>query len=224
MTIALNSLIPTSFEPDYADSPRGPTSRERVWGNPVRWEPGKRYLIASRSGSGKTSLSAFISGRRFDYHGSIVVADRDTRTYGQADWAGFRTNVLAQVFQDLRLIPSLSARDNLEILRHALGKDAAPATKLEIETWAEELEIANLLHAKAGELSRGEQQRVAILRCLVARTPFILLDEAFSHLDEQRSVGAAKLVDRIASERGTAVIHLNIESDRFFPYDEERVL
>ena len=81
---------------------------------------------------------------------------------------------------------------------------------------AERLDIANKLTQNAGICSYGEQQRIAIIRALQQPFDFIIMDEPFSHLDENNREKAMQLIEEEAGVRGAAIILADLKPIEFF--------
>ena len=82
----------------------------------------------------------------------------------------------------------------------------------------ERLGIGSKLNSKCRTCSYGEQQRVAIIRALLQPFQFLLLDEPFSHLDNNNSIKAMDLMMEEATSRGAAIIFADLERIEFFPF------
>ena len=149
---------------------------------------GQTYLLLGQSGSGKTTLMSLLAGTLRPQGGALQLAGRDMADISPSQMDRFRGEHIGFIFQTLNLIPWLSARDNI-----ALGLAFAPArrarltadTQSEIEALVARLNIeADSLNKPAGELSIGQQQRVAAARALIGAPDIILADEPSSALDE----------------------------------------
>jgi len=203
----LENLLPTYFEEE-----RKQTSE--IWGRDLHFEKGEYIKIVAPSGSGKTSLMSFLYGIRNDYSGAIYCNGKNICDFSIEDFASSRKDQVSIVFQDLRLFPEQTVFENLEIKRqlnpfHPSGK---------IKEMMERLGIADKLDSKCKICSYGEQQRVAIIRSLLQPFDFLLLDEPFSHLDENNSQKAMQLILEEAQERNAAIIFADLERIDYFPF------
>jgi len=209
--IELRKTLPRVFEHEAI-----PVSD--VWKCDVAFERGKHYIIEAASGTGKSSLCAYIYGNRRDYCGRIVMDGRDVSQFSVAEWQRIRREVLAYLPQELDLFPELTALQNIE-LKNRLTSHVAPA---QVEEWLHQLGIDSRKYYPVGRMSIGQQQRVAIIRCLCQPFSFLLLDEPVSHLDEQNNQIAANIIMEQARLQGASIIatsvgnNIKISTDRTF--------
>ena len=134
----------------------------------------------------------------------------------QADeLAILRQQNISIIFQDLRLFPNLSARENIE-LKRVLQKPMYESNI--IDEMAEQLGIASILNQKASMCSYGEQQRIAIIRSLMQPFNWLIMDEPFSHLDKNNIEKAAALINAECKKRNAGFILTDLEDDDHFDY------
>jgi len=207
MQLRIQQLLPV-----YFDEAR--KSSSDIWGKDLSFSKGEMIKIVAPSGSGKTSLVHFLYGMRQDYNGSILYGDKNIKQFGAEDFALHRKDHISVVFQDLRLFPEQTVGENLEIKRQL--NPFHPSEK--IKEMAERLGIGNKLQSKAKICSYGEQQRVAIIRSLLQPFDFLLLDEPFSHLDNNNSEKAMELMLEEAKQREACIIFADLERIDYFPY------
>lgn len=207
MTITLQEVLPTYFE----ESRR---QQSEIWGKQLTFNKGEYIKIVAPSGSGKSSLTHFLYGLRNEYNGKLLYHGQDLKGYSVEDVARYRKDHVSIVFQDLRLFPEQSVRDNLELKRQ-LNPYHGPE---KITEMAERLGIGNKLSVKSRICSYGEQQRVAIIRALLQPFDFLLLDEPFSHLDDNNSKKAMALMLEEAAARGAGILFADLERIDFFPW------
>jgi putative ABC transport system ATP-binding protein len=144
-----------------------------------------------------------LAGLRGDYSGQIHINNRNIQQFTTQDWANWRTTGASFVFQDLRLFPNLTALQNIQLAQNI---SQPIATIHAIEQWADQLQIKHKLMQPCGELSFGQQQRIAILRALAKPFQWLMLDEPFSHLDPNNTQLAWQLILEIAQQRKAGVI------------------
>jgi putative ABC transport system ATP-binding protein len=207
MHLKIRNLLPTYFSETRKAS-------SEIWGKDLQFEKGELVKIVAPSGSGKTSLMHFLYGIRNEYEGSVSYNGETTSGFSLEDFARYRKDHISIVFQDLRLFPEQTVQENLEIKRQL--NPYHPAEK--ITEMAHRLGIGEKLNSKCRTCSYGEQQRVAIIRALLQPFDFLLLDEPFSHLDDNNSKKANELMVEEAGKRGAAIIFADLERIDYFPF------
>lgn len=186
-----------------------------IWQQDVRLEKGKFYLIEADSGKGKSTFCSYIIGYRDDYSGHICFDEIDTRNMSVSDWVATRQHHLSCLFQELRLFPELTAFENVQIKNKLTGCKK----RQQIVEWFERMGIPDKFNAKVGQMSFGQQQRVAMIRALVQPYDFILLDEPISHLDDPNSLIMGDILVEEAHQQGAGVIVTSIGKHMQLPYD-----
>ncbi len=154
-------------------------------------EPGEFVSIVGPSGSGKSTLFYLLGGLTRATTGSVTIDGADFARLTDAERTALRGQKIGFVFQKFNLLPTLSARDNIEIAyeisgRHAGGK-YPPLDQKFLMHLSELLGIEARLDHRPSELSGGEQQRVAIARALITRPALVLADEPTGNLDTANS-------------------------------------
>ena len=147
--------------------------------------PGEILGVSGASGAGKTTLLRVIAGAVGGYSGRIQRPD----------------GRLAFVFQEPRLLPWLSARDNVLL---TLDR-RVPGRFFIAEEWLERVGLSDAAGVRPPQMSGGMRQRVAIARAMVNRPKLLLADEPTGNLDPSTSVGIMRLLDRI-NRQGTTVV------------------
>ena len=146
---------------------------------------GEFVSIVGPSGSGKTTLLAMLGALLTPTSGTIEVDGRDVATLSQGEQARFRRESVGFVFQANNLVPYLTARENLLLIRQVAGSNGREARR-RADQLLEELGISERASALATELSGGERQRVAIGRALMNDPRLVLVDEPTASLDSAR--------------------------------------
>lgn len=167
-------------------------SAESIWGKACVLDSNLSYLISSDSGKGKSSLLSYIYGLRADYSGSISIDEENQKNISIDSWSKLRTHKLSYLLQDLRLFNHLSVWDNLTLKNDLTSHKTAS----QIEEMLEEFGLLSKKSQLAGKLSLGQQQRVALIRCLLQPFEFLLLDEPFSNIDDTNIQIAKRLIDQ----------------------------
>lgn len=197
--ITLIDTLPAVFKGE-------PHSKSDVWLTQLTLEKGRHYIISAESGTGKSSLCAYIYGSRRDYIGDILFNDTNIKTFTIPDWQERRRLSLAYLPQDLALFPELSAWDNIILKNDLTGH--LPYDK--IESMLSRLGIAARRNFPVGKMSIGQQQRVGIIRAVCQPFDFIFLDEPVSHLDEQNNRIVAAIIEEEAAATGAAIISTSV--------------
>ena len=208
--IRLQSCLPAVFAGRDDD-------KSEVWLRNIAFERGKHYLISAESGTGKSSLCAYLYGYRVDYSGEFSFDGRDIRQLSVAEWCEVRKHHLAYLPQELRLFPELTALENV-LLKNRLTHHK---NEQEIVSYFEQLGIPEKVNSLVGKLSIGQQQRVAIIRTLCQPADFFVLDEPVSHLDEANNAIVAALVTAEASRQGAGIISTSVGNNVKIQVDKE---
>jgi len=167
---------------------------------------GRVTALFGRSGSGKTSLINIIGGLIYPDHAHIsldgeVVVDTDQRIFVPK-----HRRRVGYVFQEGRLFPHLTVRQNL-----LYGWWFAPATKRrgQLAQIVKLLGIGHLLDRRPRSLSGGEKQRVAIGRALLATPRLLLMDEPLASLDDARKAEILPYLERLYDETKVPIIYVS---------------
>ena len=192
-----------------------------IWNKNISFKEGEWIKIKAPSGTGKTTFIHCLYSLRTDYDGAILWNNKNLKNYNTTDLAAIRQQEVSIVFQDLRLFPQLTAKENIEINRVL---QEPYYNEVVIDTMAEQLGITHILHQKAGICSYGEQQRIAIIRSLVQPFKWLLMDEPFSHLDEANTLKASNLIATECTKRNAGFILTDLEDDTNFKYSIKLIL
>ena len=197
--------------------------RERVegrtsglWLRDLELQRGAYVFVKAPSGTGKTTLIHMLYGIRGDYEGTMQWDGQVMRSMEAGALAALRAGKLSVIFQDMRLFPELTAWENLEIKRQ-LTDTVDEAT---VKGWMQRLGIGNKSASRAATLSYGEQQRVAIIRALLQPFEWLLMDEPFSHLDNENKTKAAQLVLEVVKQRNAGLLLADLDDNSYFPYTQ----
>jgi putative ABC transport system ATP-binding protein len=165
---------------------------------------GEVLAILGPSGSGKSTLFHIIGGLTPPSEGTVTVAGRDLAKMTDRERTDLRKRTVGFVFQKFNLLPTLTARENIEVARHiaGLGKETDQA----FEDIVKILGIHHRLDHKPYALSGGEQQRVAIARAIVNHPPLLLADEPTGNLDTENSKAVLDTIKRLNEELGQTIL------------------
>lgn len=210
-SIELRDTLPRVFS-GLEKEPR--IQQSEVWLRDVTFKKPESYLIYAESGTGKSSLCAYVYGLRRDYFGTILIDGEDIRNFSIARWCELRCKAIAYLPQEMRIFPELTAMENIMIKNRLTDF----YTEKEILDMLERLDIKEKANQRAAILSIGQQQRVAIVRALCQPFDFVLLDEPVSHLDARNNSVAAGMIAEHAQRQNASIIatsvgnHLAIDS------------
>ncbi len=179
--------------------------------------PGEVVGLIGPSGSGKSTLLKCLGAVIDPTEGRMTLGDEvifDQRWLVK-DLSALRRDKIGFMFQTPYLIPFLNVLDNVALLPMLAGvaNDTARARALEILT---ALDVQHRVHAMPGQLSGGEQQRVAIARGLINQPPVILADEPTAPLDSVRAMTVIRLLHEMAEKFQTAIIVVT-HDDKIIP-------
>ena len=186
-----------------------------VWLKDIIFERGKTYLLEANSGTGKSSLCSFVYGYRKDYQGRIFFDEQNILQLTVKQWVDQRKKHLSLLWQDLRLFPELSAFENVQLKNKLTGFQK----KKTIEEWFDRLGIDDKKNALVGQMSFGQQQRVALIRALCQPFDFLFADEPVSHLDDSNSQIMADILQEEVQKQGAGLIVTSIGKRMELPYD-----
>ncbi len=168
-------------------------------------DKGEMVFIMGPSGSGKTTLVNLIGGIDHPSGGHIEILGEDIARYSDKDLTLYRKKRLAFVFQFYSLIPTLTARENVE-----LTLELTHQNRKEIGKIAEEhLALVGLEHRMdnyPSQLSGGERQRVAVARALAKSPDILLVDEPTGQLDQKTGDSIVELIRKISKEQNKTVL------------------
>ena len=167
-------------------------------------EKGEFVTVVGPSGSGKSTLFYLLGGLTRADSGRVTIDGVDFASLSDGERTRLRKSKIGFVFQKFNLLPTLSARGNVEIAADIAGFGAPDPVYLKRIT--EMLGIAARLEHRPNELSGGEQQRVALARALINRPAIVLADEPTGNLDSQNSTIVLKMLRQSNKELGQTVL------------------
>lgn len=191
-----------------------------VWNRQQAFVPGEYVFFRAPSGKGKSTFMHILYGMRKDYEGNAYWSGKAAAAQDQEQWAGWRSAQVSIVFQDLRLFGDLSVAENL-LIKQSLTNTIPTDT---IRQWLALLGLENKWEQRADTLSYGERQRVAIVRSLLQPFQWLLLDEPFSHLDDENTHKAAELILKRVKEQQAGILLVDLEDNDWFPYTRKMLL
>jgi putative ABC transport system ATP-binding protein len=164
--------------------------------------PGDLVAIVGPSGSGKTTLLGLLAGLDRPSRGRVVVDGQDLNRLTENGLARFRAERVGFVFQSFHLIPTLTARENVQVPLELRGEEALPrASEL-----LSRVGLAGREHHYPAQLSGGEQQRVALARAFSNRPRILFADEPTGNLDHTTGARVVDIMLELNRELGTTTV------------------
>ncbi|NYI40114.1 ABC transporter ATP-binding protein [Demequina lutea] len=163
---------------------------------------GQLAVVLGPSGSGKTTLCNIIGGIESATSGSVTVGGESIGGRKPGDLGDFRRNHVGFVFQFFNLIPTLTARENIEVIIELTGR----GDKGRVAELLDSVGLADRADNFPSQLSGGEQQRVALARALATDPAILLADEPTGALDLDTGRQILALLQDLRNEGRTVVI------------------
>ena len=168
-------------------------------------EDGDFVAIQGPTGGGKSTFLQLLGALDTPTAGAVRLADTELSKASPAVLGRIRAERIGFVFQGFNLIPTLSARDNVDMALEPLGLRAAERAERVTEALAR-VGLADRGDHLPGELSGGQQQRVAIARAIAKRPAVLLADEPTGSLDEQTRDEIMDLLERLNADGLTLIV------------------
>ena len=162
--------------------------------------PGEFVVVLGPSGSGKSTLLNLLGGMDSASGGELLYGEKNLSEMTALELSFYRRDVVGFVFQFFHLIPTLTAKENVE-----LASSITPGSRSADEV----LEMVGLVERKEhfpAQMSGGEQQRVSIARAIVKNPSILLCDEPTGALDYNTGKAILKLLQEMCREKGMTVI------------------
>ena len=170
-----------------------------------RMEEGERIAIMGPSGSGKSTLLNCIGGIDRPDNGEILFEGLSLTSLSEQELCKLRRNKISTIFQFFHLLPTLTARENIEfpMLLNSIGKSERNE---KVDELLDAVKIQHRACAFPHELSGGEKQRVAIARSLSMQPKLILADEPTGNLDSKNTDSVLELIENLSKQHGIAML------------------
>jgi len=167
---------------------------------------GEMVAVVGPSGAGKSTLLHLLGGLDRPTAGTVKVAEFDIFKLGDVDLARFRNGEIGFIFQFHHLLPEFTAVENT-MMPLLIARSSHRAAIARAELMLKSVGLGNRLVHRPGELSGGEQARVALARALVSRPRLLLADEPTGDLDSKTSESIHSLLKEVhRSQRLTSII------------------
>jgi putative ABC transport system ATP-binding protein len=188
----------------------GATEVKALDGVSLTVKPGELVAVMGPSGSGKSTLLNIAGGLDRPTSGDVVVEGVSLRTATKRELAALRRRRIGYVFQDLNLLRSLTAAENVALPLELDGMSVRKARKTAIAALGD-VGLPELSGRYPDEMSGGQQQRVAIARALVGDRRLVLADEPTGALDSQTGEAVLRLL-RARVDAGAAGVLVTHEA------------
>ena len=167
--------------------------------------PGELTLLMGPSGSGKTTLLSILGCIMAPTSGTVMINGQSTAGLSPEQLAKIRRDHLGFIFQSYNLFPTLNAIENVRIALDVRGVTGFDATS-RAEEVLRDVGLGHRLMNYPGNLSGGEQQRVAVARAIASSPSIVLADEPTAALDSENGHAVMALLSRIAKEQNRSVL------------------
>ena len=166
---------------------------------------GQFVALRGRSGSGKTTLLNCIGGLDNPTTGTIWIQGVDISTMDELERTAWRRERIGFVFQQMGLLPSFSAYENLDVMARLGGVTRGDRRKRILDS-LERVDLLDYYDHRPYEMSGGQQQRIAIARALVTAPDLILADEPTSELDSETTHQVLAVLLDFVRTKGTSIL------------------
>ena len=172
-------------------------------------EAGGFLAVTGPSGSGKSTLLGLLAGLDRPSRGRVVLDGHDLAALTEDQRARVRAEAVGFVLQSFHLIPTLTARENIQVPLELRGEEARPRA----EELLERVGLGDRGHHYPAQLSGGEQQRVAVARAFAHRPKVLFADEPTGNLDAANGRNVVALLTELNRELGTTLVLVTHEPD-----------
>jgi lipoprotein-releasing system ATP-binding protein len=166
---------------------------------------GELIAIVGASGVGKTTLLHILGTLDRPTRGTVRFDGEDVFTRSDQGLAEFRNRKIGFVFQFHHLLPEFTAVENV-MIPALIRRDSTASARASAESMLKEVGLAHRLEHRTGELSGGEQQRVAVARALILQPDLILADEPTGNLDTRTGDDIFQLMRDLNRAKNTTFV------------------
>ena len=183
----------------------GPNRVEVLTGIDLDLEQGTTVALVGASGAGKSTLLHLLGALDRPSGGTVLFHGEDLFKKGDRDLASFRNRCIGFVFQFHHLLPEFTALENV-MMPALIARVAKGEARSRAEELLTDVGLAHRLTHRPGELSGGEQQRVAMARALALSPELLLADEPTGNLDMKTSEGVHALLGELQQKWGLTLV------------------
>ena len=204
----------------------GDSSVSAVDGVSLSVSAGESLAVTGASGSGKSTLLSLLAALERPDSGAVRVEGQDLGPLSETALAAFRGRKLGIVFQSFRLLPHLTALENVRVPLDLAG---LPRADQQAREWLDKVGLGARAGHLPAQLSGGEQQRVALARALAPQPAVLLADEPTGNLDTKNGAIVEKLLFDLSKKQKTALLivthdaKLARKADRVLPMKDGRL-
>jgi len=185
--------------------PMGEITVEALHDMNLQVKPGEFLVLLGPSGSGKTTTLNLVGGLDRATSGQIIVEGTDISGYDEGQLTRYRRHEVGFIFQFFNLIPTLTARENVEFALELAERDGRAIHRRASDLMAL-VGLADRADHFPSQLSGGEQQRVSIARALAKQPPIMLCDEPTGNLDVDMGVHVLQTMRDLNRKEGTTFV------------------
>ncbi|MEO8294569.1 MAG: ABC transporter ATP-binding protein [Gemmatimonadota bacterium] len=165
--------------------------------------------IVGPSGSGKSTLLGLLAGLDRPTHGRVMLEGEDLGSLSEDQRARLRGEKVGFVFQSFHLVPTLTARENIQVPLELRGHEA----RSRADELLERVGLTDRAHHYPAQLSGGEQQRIALARAFSNRPRILFADEPTGNLDAATGATVIDLMVQLNQEQGTTLVLVTHDND-----------
>lgn len=168
-------------------------------------EPGESLAVVGPSGAGKSTLLNLLAGLDEPTGGQVVFEGRPLAIISEAERAVLRNRKVGFIFQSYQLLPELTALENVQV-PNWVGRGLGAEDEAHAKELLQRVGLSERMEHKPGQLSGGEQQRVAVARALANRPAYVFADEPTGNLDHAMGKNLLDLLLNLCEENRVTLV------------------
>jgi len=180
---------------------------------------GASTALVGPSGSGKTTLLGLIAGTLRAASGNIVVNDQAITDFSDSELGQYRIRSVGQVFQAFELLGYLTVTENVMLPWYISGSGRKADIRERATNLLRGVGLESKLNAMPGELSQGEQQRVAVCRAMLNNPRVLLADEPTGNLDQENKQNIVDLLVEQATRNNSTLLMVTHDESLLEKFD-----